>query len=329
MSKGINFSRVAFDTASNIHPAIQNILNLNVAPNDKVQKINETLNLVGSDFYNQMFNANSQVFDSEAIGTTDYNEMADQVERLARKIVRNDSLGRDTYQLVESFYDSALGRAQGEAFKNAVSLGKHPILTRSTVGKCCEWCGDMAGVHKNPTPDLFARHAHCDCLFVTSGYRTRNGALHNYIKNPKHANLSAYEARKKIGVTQKYWSKEMNDGERWFAQNYPEQIKWINKNKTDQNGKKLPTNDYKMLINNKEFELKTPTTQKAKSISRTISMAASKGKENFMVNLKDTKLSDSLRKRLEEYNITHPSNKRIKEIRVFTKEGETLIGLRE
>lgn len=181
MPSGINFSPVATDTAESMDAVVNYILGLDIDPSEKIKRITTAFELVGSDFYLQMFDANSQLFDSTAIGT-DYGRMTSQIEDLSRKIVQNYNLGRKTDTLVKDFYDSALGKAQDEAFRNAISLDKHPTLTRSIVGETCGWCIALAGVHVNPDSEMFRRHANCDCLFVTSGYNSRNGILTNYVK---------------------------------------------------------------------------------------------------------------------------------------------------
>lgn len=179
----MDFHPVAIDTAENILPAIRYILSLDIKPSDKQSRIADAINLIGSDFYVQMFNANSEVFNSTAIDTTDYSQMNSQVESLATKIVRQYSLDRVIDPIVKGFYDTALGKAQEEAFRNAISLDKHPTLTRSLVGETCKWCRDLVGTHLYPDAKYFARHDNCDCLIVTSGYNSRNGVLRNYVKH--------------------------------------------------------------------------------------------------------------------------------------------------
>ena len=185
MNEGINFSKVATDTARNMVKVVDYILGLNIPKADKVRRLRNVFNLVGSDFYFQMFNANSQLFDSLAIGTADYNELLARIDDLAQKLVQNYNLTRKTAPIVKEFYDSALGLAQTEAFVNAISLDKHPTLTRYIVGETCSWCVGMAGTFIEPTGDMFARHDNCDCLFVVSGYNSRNGILTNYRKARK------------------------------------------------------------------------------------------------------------------------------------------------
>ena len=325
MASGIDFRPVVIDTAKSMQAVTKYILGLNISPEDKIQRLVASFDLVGSDFYEQMFDANSELFDSTVIGTADYGEMTEQVERLAQKIVRNDNLGRDTNKLVQSFYDSALGQAQSKAFFNAVSLDKHPTLTRSMVGETCGWCEGLAGVHVNPTSDMFSRHANCDCLLVASGYNSRNGVVTNYNKNPNFASLASEEARKKIGVTQEYWANEMSDGERWFAKNYPEEIKWIDRNKIDGTGKQLPTNDYVMTINGREYELKTSTNLKYRTVRENIRSSLKNGtgiKTNFMISTAGKKMPDSFKTKLRNYAT---KNVAIRELRIFTSSGEEVL----
>lgn len=176
----MDFHPVAVDTTKQVLTAIKYILGLEISHSDKKERIKKVLNLVGSDFYMQMFEANSEVFDSTAIGTTDYAEMDDMVGRLATKVERQHYGGRPYDMLVKEFYDTTLGAAQQEAFINAISLGKHPTITRTMVGETCNWCRNLAGTHTYPDGKYFARHDNCDCLIVASGYNSRNGIVKNY-----------------------------------------------------------------------------------------------------------------------------------------------------
>ena len=179
----MDFHPVALDTASNAKSAIDFILKLPISRSDKVTRIKKVLDLIGSDFYVQMFGANSVVFDSASVDVDmDYGEMQDMVGRLATKVERQYYGNRVYESLIREFYDTALGKAQKEAFENAISLDKHPTLTRSMVGETCKWCQSLAGVHVNPDGEYFARHDNCDCLIVASGYGSRNGVVNNYKK---------------------------------------------------------------------------------------------------------------------------------------------------
>lgn len=182
-SSGIDFHPVATDTADNILPAIRYILDLKISPAEKRKRIAKVINLIGADFYTQMFESNSEVFDSTAISTTGYSVMQERVDTLATKLVRQYALHRPVDAIVREFYDSALGRAQEEAFRNAISLDKHPTITRTLVGETCDWCRGLVGTHIYPDEKYFARHGNCDCLIVASGYNSRNGVVRNYVKH--------------------------------------------------------------------------------------------------------------------------------------------------
>lgn len=180
----MDFSKVATDTAESMDALVKFILSLDIDPDDKKGRIAKAFRIVGSEFYSKLYGANSEVFDSTAIKTLidlDYN----QIDRLANKLVQNYVLGREIDYLVKDYYDSELGRAQDEAFQNALSMDKHPTLERIVVGETCPWCIDKAGVHLHPTGEDFARHRDCDCIFKVSGYNTRNGILKNYVKEKR------------------------------------------------------------------------------------------------------------------------------------------------
>ena len=73
----------------------------------------------------------------------------------------------------ETGWLEAISDALEEAFVNAKSLDKHPTLTRYVVGETCKWCNALAGVHINPTSDMYRRHADCDCILEYSGANGR------------------------------------------------------------------------------------------------------------------------------------------------------------
>lgn len=180
----MDFSKVATDTAESMDALVKYILSLNLSPVEKKRRLVRAFKIIGTSFYTKLFGAASEVFDSTAITTlVDLDD--NQIDRLANKLVQNYVLGRETDYLVKDYYDSELGRAQHEAFQNAISLDKHPTLERIVVGETCQWCWDRAGVMTYPSGEDFARHRDCDCMFIVSGYNTRNGLLKNYVKAKK------------------------------------------------------------------------------------------------------------------------------------------------
>ena len=178
----MEFSKVATDIAGQMVKVVQYILNLDISPAEKRARLARAFQIVGDEFFNKMFYDNSRLFDSTAIKSLGYTNPGDRIEGLAAKLVQNHNLSRPNDAIVKEFYDSVLGDAQDEAFENARSLGKVPILTRQLVGETCGWCRDRVGTFTNPDAELFARHDNCDCLFIVSGYNSRNGILTNYKK---------------------------------------------------------------------------------------------------------------------------------------------------
>ena len=101
--------------------------------------------------------------------------------------VASDSIsnGTEIDAIISSYLVDTAAKAQGDAFKIALEAGESQTMERSTTGAItCAWCRGKAGKYTDPGPDAFYRHASCDCLIYTSGYKSRNGLLDNY-KKPK------------------------------------------------------------------------------------------------------------------------------------------------
>lgn len=178
----MEFSKVATDISKQMRKVVDYILNLDISPADKRARLIKAFKIVGYEFFDKMFADNSRLFDSEAIGTLGFQNPEGQIERLSAKLVQNYALTRKNDAIIKEFYDSVLGDAQNEAFKNGISLGKVPTLTRQLVGETCGWCRDRVGTYTYPDSEMFARHDNCDCLFIVRGYNSRNGVLTNYKK---------------------------------------------------------------------------------------------------------------------------------------------------
>lgn len=178
----MNFSPTAKDISNQTIKVVNYILSLNISPLEKRRRLTKAFGIIGNEFFDKMFTDNSRLFDSEAIKSLGFENPEDQIERLSAKMVQNHNLGRKNDAIVTGFFDSLLGDAQKEAFDNGISLGKVPTLTRSLVGETCEWCVARTGTFTYPDSELFRRHDNCDCLFMVSGYNSRNGILTNYRK---------------------------------------------------------------------------------------------------------------------------------------------------
>lgn len=72
----------------------------------------------------------------------------------------------------KSFVDSTLNYTQSavdDTIEQNVDFhaksGMNPVVTRITVGRVCDWCKSLAGVHKYPVDrDVYRRHENCRCI---------------------------------------------------------------------------------------------------------------------------------------------------------------------
>lgn len=181
----MNFSNVAKDISKQTAKAVEYILSLDISPAEKRRRLTKLFGIIGNEFFDKMFADNSELFDSKALKTTGFDNPDDQIERLSAKMVQNYNLGRKNEATITGFFDSVLADAQHKAFENGISLGKVPTLTRRLVGETCPWCAARVGTFTYPDGEMFARHDNCDCLFIVSGYNSRNGILTNYRKARK------------------------------------------------------------------------------------------------------------------------------------------------
>lgn len=179
----MDFRGIVDDTTDGVYEIINDILRMNLAPDEKTRQIQSVLMEVGERFGQKMFDDVSQLFDSTAIkSTVPYNDN-DRVYALAQKIVRDSAFELNDKYIVEEYHNTVLGMAEALAFANAQSLEKHPTLTRRLKGETCDWCVARAGTWVDPEPTLFARHHNCDCVIKVRGFNSRNGKLKNYRKD--------------------------------------------------------------------------------------------------------------------------------------------------
>lgn len=173
------------DSLQNKVMEIVNIINNPEIMPEVRQLYHETLfREVGSAIYTKVYDMNA--FDMEipytkGVGIDNrYYGMA----KMASDSISTGNLGLD--QQIQNYSASMASTAQGEAFTNASQSGKHPTVTRELTGReNCKWCDGLAGTYTDPGPDVFKRHASCDCRIITKGYKSRNGLLKNYKKGEK------------------------------------------------------------------------------------------------------------------------------------------------
>lgn len=179
----MDFRAIVEEVATLVSDKIAEILQKNLSPEDKKRLIAALFQGTGRVFADKLFADVSELFDSSAIKNIIDINYEDQIERLATKIVRDAAFQIDNQRIVKEYYDVLLARSEEVAFKNARSLEKHPTLTRVMTGlETCDWCKARVGTFSNPDPELFRRHDDCDCIFIVSGYNSRNGVLKNYSK---------------------------------------------------------------------------------------------------------------------------------------------------
>lgn len=179
----MDFHEVTVSVSEQATKIIQRILAMNISTTEKRKQITKALQAIGVKYHQNIFNATSLVYGSTM--STAGIALQTQTAQLAVILVRNHALGRNITEYIQTYYDNLTDKAQSESFENAISMQRSPTLTRTIVGETCNWCVGLAGVHTNPTNDLFARHSSCDCRIEVSGYNTRNGLLKNYVKKGK------------------------------------------------------------------------------------------------------------------------------------------------
>lgn len=179
----MDFREIVEETATLVSRRIATILKKDLSPEGKKKLISALFQGTGRAFADKLFSDVSELFDSSAIKNVIEINYDDQIERLATKIVRDNAFQINDQRIVKEYYDVLLARSEETAFKNALSLEKHPTLTRIVTGfETCDWCQERAGTFSDPDSDLFHRHDDCDCIFIVRGYNSRNGILRNYSK---------------------------------------------------------------------------------------------------------------------------------------------------
>lgn len=93
--------------------------------------------------------------------------------------------------------------------------GLSPKITRTSTGKCCEWCNAVVGIYSYPDVprDVFRRHDHCRCKVNyiagkgTSNIHRSNTGKRRYVKDEYGSYVKSKELRiehaKKMAATEK------------------------------------------------------------------------------------------------------------------------------
>lgn len=135
---------------------------------------------VGQSVYEKIYDMNAFDYEIEFTRGPGVDDRHFGMAKIASASISAGALGLD--EQVKNFLDQSIAQAQRDATVNARQSGKFPTVTRSTRGKTCNWCQNLAGTYNNPGPEVFKRHRGCDCEIKSEGYRSRNGLLDNYVK---------------------------------------------------------------------------------------------------------------------------------------------------
>lgn len=164
------------------------ILRSDYSPADKIKMLVAAFTSVGETYASKLFGDVSRVFGSENLKTKPDTGGRLQINELATKIVRDSAFGKDAQELTRDYFTNVFARNAEQAYKNAISLNKHPTITRQLTGReTCEWCQKRAGSYSATSfsalpQEVFRRHAGCDCVIRLSGAGMRSHKLNNYVK---------------------------------------------------------------------------------------------------------------------------------------------------
>lgn len=156
------------------------INNPEIAP--EVRQLNQEILFreVGGAVYKKIYDMNAFDFEIEHTVGPGLDDRYYGLAKVAAGSISTGAVGLDEY--VKNYLDNTIGLAQRHAVQNARQSGKHPTVTRIEGSNACKWCRSKAGTYTDPGPDVFKRHGGCSGQITTSGYRSRNGQLDNYVK---------------------------------------------------------------------------------------------------------------------------------------------------
>lgn len=148
----------------------------------QVRQLNQEIlfSEVGRAVYAKIYDMNAYDFEIEHTIGAGLDDRFYGLAKVTSASVATGAIGIDQY--VKNYLDTTIAMAQRDAMQTARESGKRPTVTRRMNGETCDWCESLAGTYTNPDSEVFKRHRDCDCTIETSGYRSRNGLLGNYVK---------------------------------------------------------------------------------------------------------------------------------------------------
>lgn len=107
---------------------------------------------------------------------------------------------------VEHFTENVVGDTIKANEEFQYRSGLNPKIKRTSSGKCCQWCDEIAGVYDYPAPDeVYRRHQNCNCLVE---YYPGNG-----LKQNVHTKRWVDENRTKAQSRIEFSSRGANEGD--------------------------------------------------------------------------------------------------------------------
>lgn len=179
----MNYARLNTSIFNQVMQAVGLINNIEIAPEIRRRNLEILFKTVGLKVYNKVYDMASWDMDvhhtiGDGIGERHYG--------LAKTVSDALVTGADINVLVDTYLDALTAKASADAFIKAQESAKVPTVNRIVAGhKPCSWCIGLAGTYEYPDGDVFRRHERCKCKIITSGYKSRNGLLENYVKEKK------------------------------------------------------------------------------------------------------------------------------------------------
>ena len=156
-------------------------------------------------------------------------------------------LGEPVCNLSHAFYDQYV-----EAnVKFRSKAGMKAVIIRRQLGKCCDWCADLAGIYtpENAPADIYRRHDNCKCMVT---YKDEDGYTDVWSKKEFQTQSEARKAKEKELIQSKTQKKTKNEA---FEQNNrgkeirkARETKLLKQNKKEKKDHKSIANDIQNSI---------------------------------------------------------------------------------
>lgn len=112
-------------------------------------------------------------------------------KRTFENIISN-LLGEPVSNMCHAFYDQYV--EANVRFRS--KAGMKELIIRRQLGKCCEWCANLAGIYtpENAPDDIYRRHDNCKCMVT---YKDEDGYQDVWSKKEFNSQREARKAREK------------------------------------------------------------------------------------------------------------------------------------